>query len=103
VLEQRSKKPLTLKEKYIGHKRVPGHPTCLDKSKGYPECLPAGEIVRNAVDTWKLWGIPENVPLTRVQLALLMKKMENHSNNDYVCLVYALPFTYPDFDPYDFK
>jgi len=103
VLEEEAKKPLTLKERYVGYKKIPGYKKCSDQSVGYPECLPPGEIVRNAISTMKLWGIPENVALTRDQFVNLMKKMEGHSNNDYICLVYALPSSHPEFNPYDFK
>jgi hypothetical protein len=103
VIEELSKKPPTLKERYIGHKKIHGHPNCVDKTAGRPECLPPGEIVRKAIDTWRLWGIPENVPLSRDQLGILMRNLEDHHNNDYICLVYALPFSSIDFNPYDMK
>lgn len=94
---------MTLKERYVGHKPIAGFPGCFDHTEGYPECMPPGELVRSSINTQKLWGIPENTPLSREQFIALMKNMEVHERNDYVCLVHSLPEHHPEFNPYRFK
>ncbi|ODM98966.1 Dynein heavy chain 6, axonemal [Orchesella cincta] len=103
ILKEESKQPMTLKERYVGHKPIPGFGGCFDKTEGYPECMPPGDLVRQAINTQKLWGIPENTALTREQFIVLMRNMESHDKNDYICLVHSLPDNHPEFNPYRFK
>lgn len=53
MLEEEAKKPVSIKERYVGHRGIPGYPKCLDRTMAYQECLPPGEIVRSAIGTYK--------------------------------------------------
>lgn len=96
-------KKKTLKEQYVGFRPIAGFPGCFNRTEGYPECLPPGELVRTAINTQKLWGIPENTALSRDQFVSLMRNIENYDRNDYICLMHSLPESQPEFNPYRFK
>jgi hypothetical protein len=94
---------MSLKERYVGHKPIKGYPACSDKTTGYPECLPPGDLVRKAIKTDELWGIPEYKPLSKNELIELMRRIEHYPNSDYVCLMYASSPKSPLFNPYCFQ